>query len=158
MKICNRCNEEKPLTDFYKHKKMEDGHLNQCKECKKKQSIEIRNNDIEHYREYDRNRPNKVERLEKQKEYSRTEKGKEVHKKAINKYRESNPIVYGAHVLVNNALRDGKLTKSSLCENCSISNVKLEAHHCDYSLPLEVLWLCVSCHKEWHKNNTPLNI
>ena len=35
-KICFKCNAEKPLSDYYKHKKMGDGHLGKCKECTKK--------------------------------------------------------------------------------------------------------------------------
>jgi hypothetical protein len=27
---------------------------------------------------------------------------------------------------------------------------RLEAHHTDYSRPLEVEWLCVSCHRNHH--------
>lgn len=34
-KICFKCGVEKPLSDYYKHKKMGDGHLGKCKECTK---------------------------------------------------------------------------------------------------------------------------
>lgn len=33
-KLCKKCGEKKPLTDFYTHPGMKDGYLNTCKPCK----------------------------------------------------------------------------------------------------------------------------
>lgn len=34
-KICFKCGIDKPITDYYVHKQMGDGHLNKCKQCTK---------------------------------------------------------------------------------------------------------------------------
>jgi hypothetical protein len=39
-KVCFKCGIEKPLSDYYVHPRMGDGHLGKCKECTKKDSNE----------------------------------------------------------------------------------------------------------------------
>lgn len=50
------------------------------------------------------------------------------------------------------AISTGVLVREP-CEGCGAEPA--EAHHDDYNKPLEVRWLCKSCHMKWHKNNTP---
>jgi hypothetical protein len=133
MKVCFKCNLSKPLSEFYKHSKMADGHLNKCKICTRTDvKTHRRNNDS--VREYDRKRGNRQSH-----EY-------------LKNYRKDNPVKYKAHNAVTNALRDGKLVKQSKCEDC-LSDFHVEAHHDDYSLPLKIRWLCARCHSLWHEQH-----
>ena len=54
-----------------------------------------------------------------------------------------------ARRLVREALLSGKLVKPTHCETCG-GEFKLHAHHTDYDRPLEVAWLCHSCHIRLH--------
>jgi hypothetical protein len=57
------------------------------------------------------------------------------------------PEKFKARSIVGAAIRLGKITR----EPCSICGEKAEAHHEDYSKPLEVIWLCRKHHFELHK-------
>ena len=152
-KICFKCNLDKPLSDFYKHKGMADGYLNKCKECNKKDVRENREKNIDYYLEYDKQRANNPNRVLGREEYSKTEDGKESARKAKKKWSESNLIKRAASQMVNNAIRDNRLEKKYSCESCGIENVKIHGHHNDYAYPLLVSWLCSKCHRQWHKEN-----
>lgn len=45
MKKCFKCGIEKLLTEFYKHSKCKDGHLNKCKECTRE---DVKNNKVDY--------------------------------------------------------------------------------------------------------------
>ena len=133
MKKCFKCQVEKPIECFYKHKAMKDGYLNKCKECTKTDVKNHRNRNIDKIRAYDRARGNR-----QSKEY-------------IKQYRKRYANKYKAHTAVNNAIRDGRLIKKS----CEICGCKAVAHHEDYLKPLDVRWLCQRHHKDWHAKNGP---
>ena len=50
---------------------------------------------------------------------------------------------------VRRAIKAGRLVRPDRCERCSSTGVRIEAAHRDYSQPLDVLWLCVPCHRAW---------
>jgi len=62
------------------------------------------------------------------------------------------------HIL-EKAIIKGIVQKKIVCEKCGKGPVfkngrsGVEAHHCDYNKPLDVIWLCKECHHEWHKSN-----
>lgn len=152
MKICRECNTEKPLLGFYKHAAMADGHLNKCIQCVKSRIKKHREVNLEKIKAYDKSRANSPHRVQARKEYSTTENGKQAKQKANASYRERYPLKYAAHVITRNHIRDGRLKAETACLTCK-STKKVEAHHDDYTKPLEVRWLCESCHKDWHRHN-----
>jgi hypothetical protein len=55
---------------------------------------------------------------------------------------------------VQKAVQEGRMQKPDTCDICRwpFPKNKIHAHHYDYSKPLEVSWLCDSCHKAVHKD------
>ncbi len=53
--------------------------------------------------------------------------------------------------ITNSALRRGILVAAS-CDVCG-TDLNIEAHHDDYSKPLDIRWLCKTHHTEHHKTN-----
>lgn len=55
-----------------------------------------------------------------------------------------------AREIFNHYARDNHIAKRP-CEVCG--NSAVEAHHDDYNKPIEVRFLCFSCHRKWHKEH-----
>jgi DNA-binding transcriptional regulator YiaG len=55
-----------------------------------------------------------------------------------------------AQVRVKTAVDNGVLVKPDKCEKCNKESKMLHGHHNDYDKPLEVVWLCPTCHAEEH--------
>ena len=134
-KECFKCNTVKPLTEFYKHSMMADGHLNKCKECTKNDSTNNRNQNLEKVRAYDRERSKIPERIKANAEVNR-------------EWRAEDRRRVKAHNAVSRAIKSGELIRIP-CIRCG--EKKSLAHHEDYDKPLEVMWLCQPCHKQRHK-------
>jgi len=50
-----------------------------------------------------------------------------------------------ARSVINNGVRDGKITRPKACQSCKRAG-KLEAHHPNHDQPSRVRWLCPDCH------------
>lgn len=150
MKSCFKCGKCKPLTDYYKHAQMADGHLNKCKTCTKADANKHRADNLEVVKAYDRERGGLPHRVAARAAYAATEEGKASSAKAKHLYAVSYPDRTKARHAVTNAVRDGRLTPWPVCAmpECTC---KPEAHHPDYSQPLDVVWLCDRHHKDAHK-------
>ena len=149
-KICRRCGEDKPISEYSKTYKGR-SYRPDCKPCRTEIEKERVARNREHnlavrakYREANREKINDQNR--------QWYADNRDHRLAqISDYRES-PDVKGkrlTHAAVQMAIRNGKL-KRMPCMICG--NEKTDAHHDNYSRPLDVVWLCRLHHAERHKS------
>lgn len=72
------------------------------------------------------------------------------------------PLHDKARRLLKKAVESGNKDKPNVCTCCGFKTDNkslIHGHHIDYSKPLDVIWLCRSCHIKLHKNKeTPLII
>src|ERR1700679_703104 len=77
--------------------------------------------------------------------YFKSEKYKATERVRSARYQRKNRIKVRCRKTVWYALRIGRLLKPDHCTRCGLI-CKPEAHHPDYSKPLEVVWACKPCH------------
>lgn len=126
------CGKALPYYQFHTQSTSKDGFRGKCKVCTKaytevyyqKNKERIRKNHAEYYEEH-------------------TQESKD----RVTLYRATFPEKRTAHMLVTQAIRKGILAKHP-CEICG--ELIVEAHHTDYTKPLDVTWLCGIHHKEAH--------
>jgi len=129
-KKCSQCDEVKSVELF----PMKLGKVNSyCKECLKKYSA------ARYYRK-------REEKNAYSREYYRKNKKKRL--KSMKAYQDKNKDKYKSRQTLRNAVAAGKIEKTP-CKDCG--ETKVEARHQDYSKPLEVEWLCKTCHADRHR-------
>lgn len=121
MKTCKTCNETKELSEFYKGSAYADGHINNCKECHGAYMAA----------------------------YKRSPEGAASKRESNYRYRNKYPVKARAAYLMHDAIKEGKLIKPDHCEACLIHCIP-QGHHSDYTKPLDVHWLCQTCHTKEH--------
>lgn len=85
--------------------------------------------------------------------YAKNGRNREVdYQEAIIKWRKSNLKAVKAGKKLNYGIRTGIIVKPNRCTVCKEKR-RLSGHHADYNKPLEVTWLCSSCHKIEHNKN-----
>ena len=139
-KKCSKCGEMKELTEFYKSKRNKNGHQYKCTVC------------CSAYEKiYQLTESGKEARARSDAKHALTEKGKATHSKSDAKYRSKYPLKHKAVKAVNNAIRDGKLTRPTRCSQCGIE-CKPDGHHRSYLKEhrLDIIWLCRQCHTTLH--------
>ena len=141
MRKCSKCKVEKSLNEFYVSTN-KIGLQNYCKDC-----IKVYNSDRPLIRrEIVRKSIQRPEEKKRRAVYmskwfkNNKDKAKEIREK----YPEKNE----ARAIFKKALNKGDIIKLP-CEVCG--EQKSEGHHCDYSKPLDVLWLCRQHHRIEHR-------
>ncbi len=132
-KTCTKCGGTKALDDFTVDRKKQDGLCIWCKSCIAERGAVY----------YAAHREEKILRVRLY--YAKN--SKRLARERREKYRLS-PKPDSAIAKAGRARSSGLLVPES-CEQCG-STENIDAHHDDYSKPLEVRWLCRSHHKRLH--------
>ena len=140
-KQCTKCKEIQELSEFSKKKASPDGLQSRCKSCslainKKWQSEnreKVKASNKKYYSE-NREKVNEYHRVY-QREYQREYQQRPEEKVKIKARRK-----------LNSAIRSGTIIRPTQCSSCNKSDCEIQAHHPDHKKPLEVEFLCKSCH------------
>jgi len=153
-KMCTCCKKTKDVCEFYRSKSTKDGFHCYCKPCNLSFSKKWR---MENPEKCNDNRErwlkeNTDKYVEYKKRWSKENPTKYTQRRKnwFAKYKKENPEGFRARDRLNMAVRYGKI-KRQPCVKCGKSE-NIHGHHPDYSKPLDVVWLCASCHKKEHVN------
>ena len=120
-KVCSHCKKIRPLGEFNKNRFREDGLKIHCRQC--------------------HNRA--------QKRHMKNPRSRHLHNMAVARHQRKHPERHRANQAVYMAVKKGKIIRPEVCPLCE--GVPVEAHHEDYSKPLDIDWLCKKCHTERHR-------
>lgn len=135
LKTCRTCKLDKPKSAFANHARAKDGKRRDCRHCIDAGAV-----------------PRKSRKPE-------TPAGKARRKTAdyLARNREASRRWYWANrekalakQRAYRARKRGDLVKPAICEAPGCRRQAQDAHHENYSMPLEVIWLCKPCHKVRH--------
>jgi hypothetical protein len=142
MKECYKCKETKPLDSFNKNSRTKDRKNYYCKEC---------------CRLYSQSEKGKASQRKSQESPHGKASRRMVQRrdKTLNSRKSRNKKYNNAHNKVRSAITNGELTPQC-CIFCG--EVETEAHHDDYSNPLDVVWVCKKHHTDIHHNDLKLEV
>jgi hypothetical protein len=137
MKKCFKCNQEKQLEEFYKHHDMEDGYLNKCIDCTKK---DVENHTYKNRKEYEQYHKNyRATHKDQQKNYDLKRK-------------------YGITLEIFNEMFFQQEGKCAICRRHSLEFKKgLCVDHCHNTGKIRGL-LCSNCNSAIGKLNEDPNL
>lgn len=168
MKRCGKCRETKPTASFHRNRSKHDGYHDWCKPCAKERLRQYKQTEkgqaaVARYetsikgrktkRRYSQSGP-AIEAIRK---YQQSARGKAACARSDRRKRLRHPEARNAQDAVYRAVKRGDLPKPATCDDCGSRAIMrdgrsgIQAHHNDYSNPLEVSWLCCQCHADVHR-------
>lgn len=151
---CSRCHKDLPVEQFRKHSR-------RCHRCLADVAKEYRLKNPEKYLKCLRTayRKYRDERLAYAAEYYKRKGRRAISAKDrewLDKWKRENRIKINAKARIRYAVKSGKLTRPDRCSVCNQKRSRISGHHPDYAKPLEVAWVCDSCHREIHLGSIAL--
>lgn len=160
LKSCTKCHQQKDLSEFRKHSGRKDGLSTQCRMCASAANREHYQRNKESHRErckeYQQENAGKIAIRRRanyranpdlykkmQIKYNQSPKGKLNAIRGMKAQQERNAEKVRVRRITRTAINNGTL-KRLPCEVCG--DPKSDAHHEDYSKPLDVKWLCRKHH------------
>ncbi len=146
-KTCPSCRHAKPVNSFGRNRCTGDGLNAYCRDCIKLHNRRYRASLL------GREAKQRARQIRRQ-----TASGKAEKARANYRHRRRYPEKVQAVNLVTQAIATGRLAPQS-CEVCGLAPQRLngvqviQAHHDDYSKPLDVRWLCPPHHRRLHHDN-----
>jgi len=161
MKKCATCGQTKGLTEYHVDRRRRDGLRMSCKLCR---CAKARAYHMEHRHEVSARKAADSTRIAAvRRRYYRNNAGR------FAEYQRSRASMSPAKIKAASAIaqgvREGRIVRPSLCECCGSDpgtgrdgRALIQAHHPDYSKPLDVVWCCPFCHSRFHANGNAWDI
>jgi hypothetical protein len=135
-KCCRACKRVKPPTEFSSHRLAKDGHRHDCKSCVK----------VGHAKTKAKTKAQIAKLMEQATQPQR----RIANRVAVKAWKQRNPQAVHARTVLARAVRKGKVEREHICQVADCDRATSDAHHHDYSAPLEVVWLCSQHHRRLH--------
>ena len=141
---CNFCHKDKDNTAFYPYSKTK------CKECHHNYYLKNKDKISKYSAQWSKNNLDRHRASNKKYREGHREQIRAYYKEWYDKnHRRREPLKDAARNMITTALRHGMLERPLNCTKCQAKG-RIEGHHPDYMKPLDVIWLCQSCHRTIH--------
>lgn len=150
-KKCRKCQEILPIENFWRDASTNDGYNIRCIDCKKEDQHQYIIDHPEKKDKYNDTQRIRVQRLKQDINYVMkwNADNQERVKESRKKWYIDHQTEVKAHDKVEYAIKKGEIERPDTCLLCG-DDYHISGHHEDYNDPLNVIWLCDTCHKRLH--------